>query len=145
MRDNGNRREMFGLGSGSGVVKPAEWTRTDYQVRPHEGFAPQAIHTKGDDGPGCTEAPPTMLLANPPEWAHRDDLPCTKLVPKGHARDPYDTSDVVKARALCAGCPVRRECLEDAMDREMGLSGRSRYLVRGGLTPHERGRLALVQ
>lgn len=143
MRDNGNGRESFGLGSGSGVVRPSDWTRTEWQVRSHDGFAPEALQTRGDSDVQATEAPPTMLLASPPKWTHRDDLPCIKLVPKGNARDPYDTSDKAKAKALCAGCPVQQACLDEAMEQEKGLSGRSRYLVRGGLTPHERGRSGL--
>lgn len=140
MRDNGNGRELFGLGSGSGVVRVVEWTRTEHQVKDHDSFTPEAIHVRGDDH-FASDAPPTMLLATPPKWAHRDDLPCTKTVPKGNARDPYDTADKAKAKALCAGCPVQRECLDDAMEQEHGLGGKSRYLVRGGLTPHQRGRI----
>lgn len=142
MRDNGNRREPFGLEGGSGVVRPNDWTRTEAQLSSHEGFAPEAIRVRGDDTPGASEAPPTMQLAKPPAWTHRDDLVCTAWVPTGNARDPYDTSDRLRAKALCAGCPVKRACLDDAMEMEHGLSGRHRYLVRGGLTPHARARLS---
>lgn len=41
-----------------------------------------------------------------------------------------------KAKALCAGCCARGECLEAAMAEEGGKSGR--YGIRGGLTPEER-------
>jgi len=43
--------------------------------------------------------------------------------------------DYAQARAVCAGCPVRRECLVDAMDTELPSS---RYGMRGGRTPVER-------
>ena len=106
MRDNDNRgREPFGLGSGSGVVRVAEYTRTEAQVSSHEGFAPEAIWVR-DDEAVSSEAPPTMRLAVPPPWAQRDDLPCTKRVPKGNQPDPYDTNSTKAARKLCAGCPV---------------------------------------
>lgn len=83
-----------------------------------------------------------MRLATPPAWTHRDDLPCTKLVPKAHGKDHYDTIDPAKAKALCAGCPVRRDCLADALAMEGDLVGRSRWLIRGGYTPMGRAELA---
>jgi len=47
---------------------------------------------------------------------------------------------VAAASNVCAGCPVRRACLDDALDVEEGLG--TRYGVRGGLLPRERSRLA---
>ena len=47
---------------------------------------------------------------------------------------------VATASNVCAGCPVRRACLDDALDVEEGLG--SRYGVRGGLLPRERSKLA---
>lgn len=42
------------------------------------------------------------------------------------------------ARTVCAGCPVRAECLADSLDREYGpLPG-----VWAGLTQHDREMLA---
>lgn len=38
-----------------------------------------------------------------------------------------------KGRAVCADCPVRVECLNDALSKAEG------YGLRGGLTPRERG------
>lgn len=137
MRDNGNR-DPFGLGAGSGVVRPVDWTPTHYQIKPHEGYAPEVLRTRGEDSPGNAQAPATKLLAVPPSWTHRDDLPCVKRVPRGNEKDPYDTTDRKAARALCAGCPVKQECLTDALREEEGLGPRSRNLVRGGLTPSER-------
>lgn len=144
MRDNDNNREPYGLEGGMGQVRPVEWTRTEAQLSSHEGFAPESIKVRNDDTPGSSAAPPTMRLARPPAWTHRDDLMCTTRVPTGNGPDQYDTTDPLVARALCAGCPreVKRACLEAAMEEEGDLGPRSRYLVRGGLTGYARGVLA---
>lgn len=42
-----------------------------------------------------------------------------------------------RAKQICAGCPVRRQCLEEALRAEVG----SRYGIYGGLTAAERTRL----
>lgn len=59
----------------------------------------------------------------------------------------FDTVSPVhrrRAREICAICPVRRECLDAAMDEEQ-LTGESvaqnlkrRHGIRGGMTPFER-------
>lgn len=47
-----------------------------------------------------------------------------------------DTSSFYdEARAICSTCPVRLECLEDAMETK------ERFGMRGGLTPIERRRI----
>lgn len=144
MRDNGNGGEKFSGSGGHGQIKPVHWTRTEHQIAKHESFAPEALRPRDPAAPSTGEKP-TMLLAVPPSWAQRDDLPCTKRVPKGNQPDPYDTSDEKAAKRLCAGCPLeaKRACLEDAMREEGDLSARSRWLVRGGLTPAERAVRAL--
>lgn len=138
MRDNSNNH---GSG-GAGQIKPVSWTRTEHQLSSHESFAPEGITPRGEVSPE-SNGRPTMQLAKPPAWTHRDDLPCTKRVPQGNQPDPYDTSNKRVARALCAGCPVRRACLDAALIEESGLSDRSRYLVRGGYTPKERAKLPM--
>lgn len=140
MRDNGitnSTVRMVRADAGDRQLKPIEWVRTEYQIGRQEGFAPEAIAPR-DPPPPSGSNKPTMRLATPPAWTHRDDLPCVKWVPKGNQPDPYDTSDRLVARALCAGCPVKAQCLADAMEEEAGLSAGSRYLVRGGLTPRGR-------
>jgi hypothetical protein len=42
------------------------------------------------------------------------------------------------AKAICLSCPVRRECLEDALQSEGGSKTDGRDGIRGGLTPEER-------
>lgn len=42
------------------------------------------------------------------------------------------------ARAICQGCPVRTECLDDVMAAEGSVSTGYRHGMRGGLTPVER-------
>ncbi len=46
-----------------------------------------------------------------------------------------------KAKALCGTCPVRQQCLEDAMEAEGNTGKCRRYGIRGGLTPTGRRRL----
>lgn len=45
------------------------------------------------------------------------------------------------AKAICAGCIVRDECLDEAMREEGGRSSTARHGCRGGLTPEGRARL----
>lgn len=136
MRDNGTN----GSRGGGAHIRPVSWIRTEFQVEPFKGFKPGEVSPREAQTPATADGY-TMQLANPPKWAHRDDLPCVSLVPVAHARDPYDTSDPVKAAQLCAGCPVKQACLDAALKEEHDLSGRSRYLVRGGLTPWGRSEL----
>lgn len=49
-----------------------------------------------------------------------------------HGEGPASYKD---ARQVCAGCPVKDECLEDAMATE---SGECRFGMRGGYTPRAR-------
>lgn len=124
---------------------------TSVQVLPHHGFASEAIHARGERIT-ASEAPRTMQLATPPAWSQRDDMPCL------NNWAPYDldtrTISAKKAKALCFGCPVLEECLEDAMlmerDQRQGkmfgrpLGAQHRYGIRGGLTPNGRAERAGV-
>lgn len=50
-----------------------------------------------------------------------------------------------EARAVCIRCPVRHQCLEDAMAREGNTSRGNRAGVWGGLSPGQRAALAAVR
>jgi WhiB family redox-sensing transcriptional regulator len=50
----------------------------------------------------------------------------------------YQSRAVWKARAICAACPVRRECLESAMEHEEEYGRTIRIGVWGGMSPFER-------
>jgi WhiB family redox-sensing transcriptional regulator len=52
----------------------------------------------------------------------------TELLPDGSPRAPYDHAE---AKCYCQGCPVRVECLEDALGRG------DLWIVRGGMDPQE--------
>lgn len=43
-----------------------------------------------------------------------------------------------KARAICARCPVRAQCLDDILDAEGGRAPKARFGVYAGLTPRQR-------
>ncbi|WP_327066777.1 WhiB family transcriptional regulator [Kitasatospora sp. NBC_01302] len=53
--------------------------------------------------------------------------------------DGYKT--LAKAKAICAACPVRQFCLDDAMRQEGGIAAEGRHGIRAGLTPAERHNL----
>lgn len=48
-----------------------------------------------------------------------------------------NTRGIAKAKAVCRGCPVWRDCLLDALD-----TGDTQHGIRGGLKPEERRALA---
>jgi hypothetical protein len=55
--------------------------------------------------------------------------------------DRTDTAVGRLAASWCDHCPVQRRCLAEAMKEEAGLSRKSRYGIRGGLSAVERWRL----
>lgn len=64
---------------------------------------------------------------------------------RGKGNEPFFTQrDFASAKAVCAVCEVRDECLDAAMVWELWGRGRFRFGVWGGLTPLERTRLALT-
>lgn len=72
-------------------------------------------------------------LANALAWA--EDAAC-----RGYDLDMFFTDSkggVARAKRICAGCPVREECLDEGLRAEDG----SRYGIYGGLTPDERTEL----
>jgi hypothetical protein len=49
-----------------------------------------------------------------------------------------NVGDIEHARRICAPCPVRKECLAEAMAMEGGRSAKSRFGIRAGLTGGQR-------
>lgn len=58
-------------------------------------------------------------------------FPTSYDTPAGRAQ----TSDAIR---ICQQCPVRLQCLEDAMEAEGGKKLDGRYGIRGGYTPADR-------
>lgn len=73
-----------------------------------------------------------MNIQRPPDW-HADGL-CNQTDPE--AFYPEQAGDGgTAAKRVCAACPVRDTCLEDALDRE------EPYGVWGGLSTQQRRRM----
>ena len=69
----------------------------------------------------------------------RTDAACIDVDPVFFFDLPPGRGGAMTAKAICRQCPVRRQCLDTALQFEH----RSiRHGVWGGLTPKERGRLA---
>lgn len=133
--------------------------RTEAQVRPHDGFAPEAIMPKEMNLVSSGER--TKRLARPPAWMPPSGAPCVpldKLGPKTagalqylgrkewevHWEIPSGDQRYADEHAAekCAGCPAREACLEAALEEEGDLAPGGRFLIRGGMTPKGRWRLA---
>ncbi|MEP7763866.1 WhiB family transcriptional regulator [Sanguibacter sp. 25GB23B1] len=67
--------------------------------------------------------------------AWRDDAICRGLDPE--LFDAVNRHDGERAKAVCARCPVRRECLLDALTEE-ATDTFGPWLVRGGMTKTQR-------
>lgn len=73
-----------------------------------------------------------------PNWRNR----ALCALPAYHGIDffpqPGDQQGVDRAKAVCADCPVWRDCLTDALNEEGGRRPTSRYGIRGGVTEAQR-------
>lgn len=78
--------------------------------------------------------------AGPETW--RSEAVCATTDPELFFRDTDGGSSYMAARRICASCPVREACQDDAMSFEASTAGR-RYGMYGGLTPRERAALAV--
>lgn len=82
------------------------------------------------------------VLGDPDGFAWHDRAACGPELahlfsePEGDERPEAREKRVASARRTCASCPVRRECLADAVDTD------DRVTVRAGLTPAERAAAA---
>ena len=54
-------------------------------------------------------------------------------------------ADQAIAVSVCLGCPVRAQCLADALELERQASGRTLHGVRGGRTARERARTIALE
>lgn len=61
--------------------------------------------------------------------------------PIGRPTNPAKPDGYAQARTVCGRCPVRDQCLQDAMTEESGQGAHNRHGMRGGLTGDERYRL----
>ena len=75
------------------------------------------------------------------------DAACRGMANRKFARaDPFfpmksTEAATAGAKRICAGCPVRPDCLQAALDEESQANDQRIYGIRGGLTPEERTRL----
>lgn len=77
-----------------------------------------------------------LVTVRPESWV-RQAL-CRQMIdPNGYYADRRTTSEVA-ALALCAACPVRQHCLQDALDRD------DQFGIWGGTSPAERRQLRVV-
>lgn len=73
--------------------------------------------------------------------------PCTMLTTASADRlffpGPRTPQHLIEhAKGLCNECPVKAECLKNALEAEGNIGVNSRYGIFGGLTPKERKQLA---
>lgn len=101
----------------------------------HDAPDHAASFSAGDEPQPAPQARPTTT-----DW--RESAVCRSVDPD--LWFPDRGGNVAQTRAavnLCKTCPVRRECLDDAMRAELGHGQGSRYGVSGGLTPRQRALL----
>lgn len=72
------------------------------------------------------------MIAKPPEWT--TDALCAQADPE--AWYPEKGGSSARAKAICGGCAVRRQCLEHALTND------ERFGVWGGLSERERRQIA---
>ena len=87
---------------------------------------PAPISTQTDTDPG-------------PDWRAR--AACLGHDPETFFPQPADREGETEAIAICSGCPVKADCLADAMQAEKGLSVSNRWGIWGGFSAHERARM----
>lgn len=78
----------------------------------------------------------TPTTSRPTDWL--DAGACRDLNDDTFYPQPGDTADIADAKAICRPCPVRAECLAEAMEMEGGQTAKSRHGIRAGLTGKQR-------
>lgn len=117
---------------------------------PHERTHPDAIHDSipvhGRDGPAHCDPVSSCPQRRSVRWQQQP----RRLVPPEPARSGSEPTDAIAARradyenvarALCADCPLRAECLELALREEHDLPRTWVHGIRGGTAPWQRARL----
>lgn len=119
-----------------------ENTPTVHQIKPHEGFTPEAVTHRAPFTLATGSDTPDPILAQPAGWTTQG------LCHGDWDLFEDDTPDAVQlAQSICAVCPVQDTCLASALEGERWESGTPhpvdyRAGVRGGKTPVERVKLA---
>lgn len=73
-------------------------------------------------------------------WLTRARCARPDMLPFRHLFFPHpgETAKAEAAKQICAMCPVRQECLDDALADEGGKRKAARDGIRGGATPSQR-------
>lgn len=72
-----------------------------------------------------------------------EDAACKEVDPELWYPGHGESQSARKAKAICNGCAVQSECLEDAMKYEANDPQQYRWGIQGGLDAKERNALAL--
>lgn len=75
---------------------------------------------------------------DPPAESWQDRALCAQVDPELFFPEKHETALAKLAKRVCRACPVRQECLDDALDRG------EEFGVWGGLSSQERRRLKRV-
>ncbi|MFG2780779.1 WhiB family transcriptional regulator [Streptomyces prunicolor] len=71
-----------------------------------------------------------------PDW--RELAVCREVDDNTFFPSPGDVTGINYAKTICAGCPVQRACLVDALREEGGRAKSNRFGVRGGKSAGQR-------
>ncbi|MFE5675082.1 WhiB family transcriptional regulator [Streptomyces erythrochromogenes] len=85
----------------------------------------------------------STLVTNPRSRPHADsvtDTPWWALAECRGKRRSFESNEAT-ARAMCAACPVKARCLDEALQEEGAVSPAYRDGIRGGLNPSQRAAL----
>jgi hypothetical protein len=103
------------------------------------------IGTKGNESAGPVVAQLVLrrvLFGGEPEPAWRNQAACAGMPAEAFYPASGDHEATEVAKRVCRGCPVRAECLADALGWEA--SGRRHGIV-GGLSARQRDQLATLR
>ena len=115
-----------------------EHTPTRLQVKPHDGFTPEAITLRAPFTLASETDLPDPMLGTPAGWTTR-----ALCLDDWELFDDPQGDDVALAQRVCGMCPVKDTCLAVALEDEVWDNGGPlpfdhRSGVRGGLTTRER-------